>query len=229
MMLGIVTNISNSSYTSLKTTRISRPLSVKALNPAQTAVVLIEFQNDFVSPGGTLHEAVKDVMQSTNMLQNACSLVEKMREKGALIVHAPIVFSDDYRELAPEPYGILANVKKTNSFKASQWGGAIVDSLSPTGSDVKIEGKRGLDGFESTNLDFILRARGITHIGLAGFLTNCCVESTMRTAYEKGYKVYTLIDCCATTSQEAQNASISNTYPMFSIPVNHQEFQELFD
>ena len=50
-----------------------------------------------------------------------------------------------------------------------------------------VEGKRGLDTFATTNLDFILRARGITTIALGGFLTNCCVESTMRTGYEKGY------------------------------------------
>ncbi len=52
-----------------------------------------------------------------------------------------------------------------------------------------VEGKRGLDTFATTNLDFILRARGITTIALGGLLANCCVESTMRTGYEKGYQV----------------------------------------
>ena len=62
------------------------------------------------------------------------------------------------------------------------------------------EGTRGLCGFATTNLDFILRSRGITDIALAGFLTNCCVESTMRSAYEKGYRVVTLTDCTATVT-----------------------------
>lgn len=66
-----------------------------------------------------MHDAVKDVMNSTNMLSNTHGLVDAARQKGALVVHAPITFSDDYRELAPEPYGVLANVKNTNSFKAS--------------------------------------------------------------------------------------------------------------
>ena len=48
--------------------------------------------------------------------------------------------------------------------------------LAPEPQDIVIEGKRGLDAFASTNLDFILRARGITTIALGGFLTNCCVE-----------------------------------------------------
>ena len=64
-----------------------------------------------------------------------------------------------------------------------------------------IEGKRGLDTFASTNLDFILRSKGITTIALGGFLTNCCVESTMRSGYENGYQVITLNDCVAATSR----------------------------
>ena len=79
-----------------------------------------------------------------------------------------------------------------------------------------VEGKRGLDTFATTNLDFILRARGITTIALGGFLTNCCVESTMRTGYEKGYQVITLSDCVAATSPEEHENAIRFDYPMFS-------------
>jgi nicotinamidase-related amidase len=81
---------------------------------------------------------------------------------------------------------------------------------------VIVEGKRGLDTFATTNLDFILRARGIDTIVLGGFLTNCCVESTMRTGYEKGYHVITLSDCVAATSPEEHENAIRFDYPMFS-------------
>ena len=87
-----------------------------------------------------------------------------------------------------------------------------------------VEGKRGLDTFASTNLDFILRSRGITTIALGGFLTNCCVESTMRTGYEKGFDVVTLKDCTATLSEEEQKLAVEKNYPMFSRPMNHDEF-----
>lgn len=87
-----------------------------------------------------------------------------------------------------------------------------------------MEGKRGLDGFASTNLDFILRSRGIKNIALGGFLTNCCVESTMRTGYEKGYNVVTLKDCTAALSDEEQQLAVEKNYPMFSRPMSHQEF-----
>jgi nicotinamidase-related amidase len=89
-----------------------------------------------------------------------------------------------------------------------------------------VEGKRGLDTFATTNLDFILRARGIDTIALGGFLTNCCVESTMRTGYEKGYKVITLSDCVAATSAEEHDNAIKFDFPMFSDVMTSEAFTE---
>ena len=194
------------------------------LDPKTTAVVLIEYQNDFTSEGGTLHGAVKPVMESTNMLENTVDTVKKARQMGATIVHAPITFAEGYRELTSEPYGILKGVVDSKSFRKGTWGAEIVDVLKPEAQDIVIEGKRGLCGFASTNLDFILRSRGITNIALGGFLTNCCVESTMRSGYERGYNVITLKDCTATLSEEEQRLAVEKNYPMFSRPMNHQEF-----
>jgi ureidoacrylate peracid hydrolase len=103
-------------------------------------------------------------------------------------------------------------------------GAQIVDALKPEPSDIVIEGKRGLCGFATTNLDFILRSRGISTIALGGFLTNCCVESTMRTGYEKGYDVVTLKDCTATVSEDEQQAAFDKNFLMFSKPMTHDEF-----
>jgi ureidoacrylate peracid hydrolase len=194
------------------------------MNPKQTAVVLIEYQNDFTSDGGTLHAAVKPVMDRSKMLANTVETVKKARALGATIVHAPITFTDDYRELTSQPYGILKGVVDSRSFRKGTWGADIVDALKPDAKDIVIEGKRGLCGFASTNLDFILRSRGITDIALGGFLTNCCVESTMRTGYEKGYNVVTLKDCTAALSEEEQRLAVEKNYPMFSRPLTHTEF-----
>ena len=194
------------------------------LDPKKTAVVLIEYQNDFTSAGGTLHEAVKPVMDSTNMLANTVDMVKKARKLGATIVHAPIMFAEGYKELTSEPYGILKGVVDSKSFRKGTWGAEIVDDLKPAAEDIIIEGKRGLCGFASTNLDFILRSRGITNIALGGFLTNCCVESTMRSGYERGYNVITLKDCTATLSEEEQRLAVEKNYPMFSRPMKHEEF-----
>ena len=187
-----------------------------AIDPKRTAVVLIEFQNDFTSEGGVLHEAVNPVMEQTGMLENTQALVDAARAAGATIVHAPITFAPGYGELADHPYGILKGVVDSTAFVKGEWGAEIVDSLAPQAGDVVVEGKRGLDTFATTNLDFILRARGITTNALGGFLTNCCVESTMRTGYEKGYQVITLSDCVAATSPEEHENAIRFDYPMFS-------------
>ncbi|MDB4064891.1 cysteine hydrolase [Flavobacteriaceae bacterium] len=97
----------------------------------------------------------------------------------------------------------------------------------PEKEDVVVEGKRGLCGFHSTNLDFILRSKCIKNVAIAGFLTNCCVESTMRTAYESGYNVVTLTDCCAGLSTEEHNNAIEKDFPMFSQPMASTAFLEV--
>ncbi|MGV9711793.1 cysteine hydrolase [Gordonia sp. NPDC003424] len=189
------------------------------LDPATTALVLIEFQNEFASDGGVLHDAVAEVMEKTGMLTNTVGLVEKARAAGVTVMHVPITFAPGYGELTRHPYGILKGVVDGNAFVKDTWGAAIVDDLAPAAGDIVIEGKRGLDTFASTNLDFILRSKGITTIVLAGFLTNCCVESTMRTGYENGYRVITLTDCTAATSVAEHDNAISFDFPMFSEPV----------
>lgn len=195
-----------------------------SIDPKRTALVLIEFQNDFTTPGGTLHDAVKDVMESTNMLDNTVGLAESARSSGVTVVHVPISFKPGYGEITNAPYGILAGVVQSQSFLAGKWGSEIVAVLAPKEDDIVVEGKRGLDAFASTNLDFILRSKGLDTIALAGFLTNCCVESTMRTAYEKGYDVYTLTDCVAATSAEEHDNAIAKDYPMFSRPTTSTDF-----
>ena len=192
----------------------------------RTAVVLIEFQNDFTSPGGALHGAVEGVMESTDMLANAKRVAEEARAAGATVIHAPITFAEGYNEITDHPYGILKGVVDNKAFVKDSWGADIVEDLTPQDDDIVIEGKRGLDTFASTNLDFILRSTGVTKIALGGFLTNCCVESTMRSAYERGYDVITLTDCVAATSQEEHANALTYDYPMFSRPMTSAEFVE---
>jgi len=196
------------------------------IDPKTTALVLIEYQNDFTSDGGVLHAAVSEVMEKTGMLDNTRRVAEKARAAGATVMHAPITFAAGYNEISSHPYGILKGVVDGNAFVKDSWGAAIVDALAPQPGDIVVEGKRGLDTFASTNLDFILRSKGIATLVLGGFLTNCCVESTMRTGYEHGYKVITLSDCLAATSAEEHDNALRYDYPMFSEPMTSAEFIE---
>lgn len=205
------------------TDKVSTMTDKLELDPATTAVVLIEYQNDFTTEGGVLHEAVAPVMESNGLLANTTALVDAARAAGVTVMHAPITFAEGYNEITSHPYGILKGVVDGKAFVKGSWGAAIVDELAPKDGDIIIEGKRGLDTFASTNLDFILRSKGIRTILLGGFLTNCCVESTMRTGYENGYRVITLTDCVAGTSVAEHENAITYDYPMFSHPVTSKE------
>ena len=175
----------------------------QSVDPKKTALVLIEFQNEFAADGGKLYPAVKEVMAANNMLTNSAKTVKAARELGVKIFHVPISFSPDFREL-PSPYGILGNVKGGECFVKGSWGADFVDAMRPVDGDIIVQGKSGLCGFESTNLQFLLGQHHVEYVAIGGFLTNCCVESSMRAAYEKGYKVITLTDCTASTSPAEQ-------------------------
>ena len=194
------------------------------MDPKTTALLLIEFQNDFVSEGGAQHDAVKAVMAETNMLAHARAVTAEARRHGVAVLHAPISFAQGYPEIPRKPYGILAGIVQAQAFRKGTWGVEFADAMTPVDGDIVLEGKRGLDCFASTNVDFILRQRGITDLAIAGFLTNCCVESTMRSAYERGFQVVTLTDCTATLSLEEQAATVEKNFPMFSRPMTHDAF-----
>jgi nicotinamidase-related amidase len=206
----------------------SSPASLMSANqfcftgPSDTAFVFIEFQNEFTSPGGKLYDAVKDTMDQYDTIANAQKVLTVARNAGCTIIHAPIEFEPGHREINGE-FGILANVKAGEAFTAKTWNSDFCDAMKPAPTDLVVKGKTGLCGFHSTNLDFLLRQNHITNVVLSGFLTNCCVESTMRTAYENGYKVFTLKDCCGATSIAGHEAAFEHTFGMFSIPTTSEE------
>lgn len=194
------------------------------MNPHATALVLIEYQNDFTTEGGVFHDAVKGVMHSTDMLANTATTVAQARKLGVKIIHMPIQFAEGYPELTTRSYGILKGVADGSAFLAGSWGAEITDALSREAGDILVEGKRGLDAFATTGLDLVLRNNGIHNLVVAGFLTNCCVEGTVRSGYEKGYDVVTLTDCTATFTDEQQQAAQNFTLPMFSQTLKHTQF-----
>ena len=62
------------------------------LNPKETAMLFIEYQNEFTTEGGALHGAVKDCMEATKTLENSKALLEAARTAGCTVIHVPIVF-----------------------------------------------------------------------------------------------------------------------------------------
>lgn len=184
--------------------------------------MLIEYQNEFTTDGGKLHDAVKECMESNNMLENSSALMSDLRTKGCLVMHVPIMFEEGHREIGASA-GILSGIQEGASFTKGTSGAEFHPSMKPEPADMVVQGKLGLCGFFSTNLDFILRQKGIKNVVLGGFLTNCCIESTMRTAYEHGYNVFTLKDCTAATSVAAHENAYEHSFGMFSTVTNADE------
>jgi nicotinamidase-related amidase len=77
-----------------------------------------------------------------------------------------------------------------------------VSTFKPTILSLRVN----IDAFAGTHLDFVLRSHGITSIALAGQLTNICIESTMRAAYDKGYRVIGITDASATAARQESSS-----------------------
>ena len=195
------------------------------IDPQRTAVIFIEFQNEFTSAGGKLHPAVRDVMAASGMLARSAQLAKDMRRLGIQIFHAPISFAADGSDNPNRHLGILAGCDRSELFTRGSWGAQICPAMEPVlPGDIVVTGKHGLSAFPGTDLEAQLKKHGIDTIALAGFMANCCVESTMREACEKGFNVVTLTDCVATTSDAGNRAAIDITYPFFSTPMNAASF-----
>lgn len=206
--------------------------------PAEhTAVVLIEPQNDFLSPGGTMYAFIKDELSRRHVIENLVALLRGARSKGVKVMYVPFhPFEPGFPELKPGGPA-TEGLRGLEMAMPAQWGtGAwlkgtpgpeIINELKPQEGDIIIEGKKTLDAFHSTALDYLLRANEIQYVALAGFHTNWCVESTARSAYDKGYRVIVLSDCTATDTQEEQDYAERYIFPKIGRVLSSSEFLSL--
>jgi ureidoacrylate peracid hydrolase len=189
----------------------------------ETAVILIEFQNDFCKEGGKLFDGVKDEIARQSTIPNAVRLAEGAREKGALVIHTPFVFNEEYfGEHKME--GIVKAVADGDAFREGTWGAEIIDEMKPKEGDKLVGGKSTLCGFNNTNLEKILKESNIKNVVIGGFLTNFCVESTARTAYDKGYGVTVIKDATAANSSDEQNYVEEKIFPLLGQALSVDQF-----
>ena len=189
----------------------------------ETAVILIEFQNDFCKEGGILHDGVKNEISRQGTIANAMKLAEGARKKGAAVIHTPFVFNEKYFK-DHEMIGIVKAVADGNAFRKGTWGAEIIDELKPKEGDKVVTGKSTLCGFNNTDLEKIIKEANIKNIVIGGFLTNFCVESTARTAYDKGYSVTVIKDATAANSSEEQNYVEEKILPLLGQTLSVDQF-----
>jgi ureidoacrylate peracid hydrolase len=191
----------------------------------ETAVVLIEFQNEFCKGGGILHDGVKGEIARQNTIPNAVKLAEGARKKGALVIHSPFVFNAEYYE-ENQMQGIVKAVADSGAFREGTWGTEIIDELKPQEGDKVVSGKCTLCGFNNTDLENLLKEGNIKNVVIGGFLTNFCVESTARSAYDKGYGVTIMKDATAANSEEEQNHAEAKIFPLLGQALSVDQFLE---
>ncbi|WP_337188006.1 pyrimidine utilization protein B [Phenylobacterium sp.] len=167
------------------------------LDPAATALLVVDMQNAYASLGGYLDLAGFDIGGAAAVVEKVALLVETARRSGVTVVFFRNGWDPDYVE-AGGPGS--PNWWKSNALKAMRerpdlkgkllargtWDYALVDRLTPEPGDIVIEKPR-YSAFYNTALDSVLRARGVRTLAFCGIATNVCVESTLRDGYHREY------------------------------------------
>lgn len=203
--------------------------------PAEkTAIVLIEPQNDFLSEGGTMYAYIKEQLAERGVIENLQSLLKEARGKVAKIFYVPFhSFEEGFPELkkgGPAYEGLRGiEIDMEAAWGTGAWlrgtpGPEIIPQLTPQKGDIVVEGKKTLDAFHSTALDYLLRANEIEYVAFTGFHTNWCVESSARSAYDKGYRVLVLSDCTATDTEREQKYAEEVIFPKIGKVMTSKEF-----
>ncbi|MEM8737978.1 MAG: cysteine hydrolase [Planctomycetota bacterium] len=192
------------------------PPEAISLRP-RTALVVIDPYNDFISEGGKRWETIRPVAERLRTVPNMLRLVEAARNSGVWVYyslhHRPR--SGDYDGwLNPNPSHTA--VRDDQVFAHGTWGGTIRDEFTPQLGDVVCQEHWTTGGFNTTDMDFLLKARGIQNLVFCGLLSGSCVEMSGRHAVELGYHVTMVTDAIADASEEAHTAAVELSYPRFA-------------
>lgn len=174
----------------------ARPEAID-LDPARTAIIVVDMQNAYASKGGYVDQAGFDISGAKGTIGNIVGVVDAGRAAGMQIVFLQNGWDADYLEAGTED---SPNWHKSNALKTMRrrpelagrllakgtWDYEIVDELKPRKGDLIVP-KTRYSAFFNTNLDSLLRARGIRHLVFVGIATNVCVESTLRDGFHLEY------------------------------------------
>jgi nicotinamidase-related amidase len=186
------------------------------MQAAETALVLIGFQNDYFRDDGVLRSAIEDSHNVDEALERTTSLMDRLAGSPVTMIATPILFTPNYEELV-EPTGILKVVRDSGAFRAGTPGGQAVQEFEAFGDRLlEVPGKRGLNAFSNTDLDHVLKDRGIRNIVLAGAITSVCIDSTGRAATERGYRVTVLSDCTVGRTAFEQDFFCREILPLYA-------------
>jgi ureidoacrylate peracid hydrolase len=212
----------------------ARPEPIR-LSPATTAVIVVDMQNAYASKGGYVDEAGFDVGPAAAVIGQIGKVVETARAAGMPVVFLQNGWDADYVE-AGTP--LSPNWHKSNALKTMRarpelsgqflarggWDYELVEALQPREGDIRVHKPR-YSAFFNSQLDSVLRARGIRTLVFTGIASNVCVESTLRDGFHLEYFGVLLEDATHHLGPDfIQQATVYNVEKFFGWVSNVADF-----
>lgn len=191
-------------------------MSLKDVHPARTALLVIDMQRDFCALGGYADQAGMDVSRLRAPIPAIQALLDRARSLGMLVVHTREGHRPDLSDL-PEPKRRRAEATGAPIGSAGplgrllvrgEFGHDLIDELQPRAGEPVID-KPGYSAFAYTDLELILRRRGIEQLFLSGVTTEVCVSSTLRQAIDLGFDCVSISDACASSDPQLHAAALA--------------------
>lgn len=185
------------------------------VDPAHTALLVVDMQRDFCLPGGAFDELGVDISMYPPMIPRLARLVDGARTAGVTVIYIQMTVLPDRRSESPAQIrfnlrlhqgqdGDLEPLAYTPDGSVGQ---EIIPELAPEDGDLIVKKYRS-SGFWGTNLDMLLRSNGIQSVVMAGCTTEGCVESTARDALFNDYYTVIAEDCVASDDRAQHEASM---------------------
>ena len=165
-----------------------------SLDPAHTALVVIDMQRDFIEPGGFGDSLGNDVARLGAIIPTVAGLIALFRQRGWPVIHTREAHRPDLSDCPPSKIARgnpSLHIGETGAMGrlliAGEPGNQIVPALAPIEGEIVID-KPGKGMFWATGLHERLEGLGITHLVFAGVTTEVCVQTSMREANDRGYE-----------------------------------------